>query len=131
MATYNTAFVDVFAEQRGQIFFDTTPVTRYAVVPDLSGNYDFLLNMQLSEPDGNDQFLCQEGIKIDLEANTALFSNIIPPTPTSQMIDESLFGGLISSIEFDEEITVVGLSLADNGQGRILILDSQTLLPIN
>ena len=45
------------------------------------------------------------------------------------MIEESLFGGLISSIEFDEEITVVGLSVADSGQGRILILDSQTLLP--
>lgn len=97
---------------------DETPIRYYNLVPDTSLTYNYLLNMLTRQRDGTTQYLTQHGIRMDSENKVALFEEKIAPTVANE-------GSLaISSIDSNDQITVVGLPENNDGLGEIYILDS-------
>ena len=65
--------------------------------------------------------MSQHGIRMDRENKVALFEEKIVPSVAT---DSELF---ISSIDSNDQITVVGLPANNEGLGEVYILDSQSL----
>ena len=120
-ATYNNFIPEIDDTRRGTLHYDDAPIQYYNIVEDSSQNYQYIMNV-ITKDSEDLQYVSQEGIYYDSADEMILFENLRQPVLAAEGEAED-----ITAIDSNSLITVVGYGNYNDGKGRIIIFDTQTL----